>query len=843
MNLLHWFSNTAPLTPHGFCLFWQPGLLWADALSDGAIMLAYFSIPLALLWFVRRRADLPHRWIAVLFVCFIVACGVTHGYGILTLWVPAYRQEAVAKFVTACLSISTAVILWPLIPKLLALPSPTQVSLLNRELMRTVDEQQQTATRLRDSEQRLLQAHQQLQATNETLEQRVAERTAELLQERAALHSAHERLALATDGCGIGIWDWDIANAQMFWDARQAALYGLSGEPVQAGVDLWRRAMHPEDRAAAEQALQDALDDKKPFDIDFRVIWPDETVHHLHGLGRISRDADGRPLRMAGVNWDVTERHAAEAMRVSRDEADRASRAKSDFLATMSHEIRSPLSALLGVLEVLRATQLDPDQGRMVDMAAESGSMLLAVLNDILDFSKIEAGQMTIVPETTLLRRTVSDLVEPHRLSAIKCNLHLDLKIDPAVPDTILIDKLRLRQILGNLVSNAMKFTPVGGVTIEIGQESRVPEDGEAASPMLRFSVRDTGIGMTEDVISRLFRPFTQADGSTTRTYGGTGLGLSISQKLARMQGGSITVNSVPGLGSQFVLRLPLCAAAPAAPVAAPEATAPVAPWHGSARRVLVVDDDPTIRWLTTRKLQKLGLGVEQAVDGAIGLEKVLAEPFDLVLTDCHMPNMDGVALTKAMRASADPAVRNMPIIGLTADVTEAQRVRCAEAGMTHLAIKPLSIEALAMLMQAHLPADETAAKPAKPSRSQAPSTSVFDPQAYLSAFSPGEPEGVAWLSGYLKGTQANCAELARLVALAPDAPGRADSLRSVAHRVAGTSFDTGALRLGHAARALEHARPDEPLDPLLEAVITAFSTTRVAIGNFLMQEPAQTNS
>jgi two-component system sensor histidine kinase EvgS len=372
-----------------------------------------------------------------------------------------------------------------------------------------------------------------------------------------------------------------------------------------------------------------------------------------------------------------------------------------------------------------------------------------------------------------------------------------------------------------------MKFTPVGGVTIEVG------EDREAETPMLRISVRDTGIGMTEEVLGRLFRPFTQADGSTTRTYGGTGLGLSISQKLARMQGGSITVSSVPGLGSQFVLRLPLHISLPEKPPAAPEAVVAAAEWHGSGYRVLVVDDDPTIRWLTTRKLQKLGLGVDQAVDGAAGLEKVLGQHFDLVLTDCHMPNMDGVALTKAMRSAADLAVRCMPVLGVTADITEAQRKRCAEAGMTCLAIKPLGLETLAKLMRSHLPGD-TGASPehAEPGAAAPPLT--FNQQAYFSVFSPGDPEGMAWLSGYLEGTQTNCAELARLMALAPDAPGRPEALRSVAHRVAGTSFDTGAIRLAQAARALENAPPDSSLDAHLNAVIAAFSSTRTAITAFL---------
>jgi CheY-like chemotaxis protein len=198
------------------------------------------------------------------------------------------------------------------------------------------------------------------------------------------------------------------------------------------------------------------------------------------------------------------------------------------------------------------------------------------------------------------------------------------------------------------------------------------------------------------------------------------------------------------------------------------------------------------------------------------------------------------VALTKAMRAAADAAVRRIPVLGLTADVTEAQRVRCAEAGMTHLAIKPLTIYSLATLMRSHLPAAVAAAPPAEARPVQAPTGLPFNDQAYLSVFRPGEPDGAAWLTGYLQGAQAACAELTRLAALAPESPGRADTLRSVAHRLAGTSFDSGAMLLGHAARALENARHDEGLDAHLQAVLASLRTTQLAIGAFLQtNEPS----
>jgi two-component system sensor histidine kinase EvgS len=518
----------------------------------------------------------------------------------------------------------------------------------------------------------------------------------------------------------------------------------------------------------------------------------------------------------------------AESMRLAREEAERATRAKSEFLARMSHEIRSPMSGLLGVLELLRGTALDDQQSRMAAMVHNSASVLLAVLNDILDFSKIEAGAMSILAEPFDLPELVADLVQPLSVAAKHENLLVTSTIEDRVPRFVLTDKLRLRQILGNLLSNAMKFTASGAITVRIDLL-----DADKPS-RLRFRVRDSGIGMSEEVLSRLFAPFMQADGSTTRNFGGTGLGLCISRQLTLLLGGHLAVTSEPGVGSEFTLLLPTppCSQEVAAQPAASAGPPRVSP---CGKRVLVVDDDATIRWLSLRQLETLGFVADSAEDGEIGLRKFASGSYDLVLTDCHMPRMDGVALTRALRSGTDEAGRIVPIIGLTADVTEGQRMLCHEAGMTELAIKPLTVERLSNLLQRHLEAAEGELQP--PLDAPDLRDIAFDDQIFLSIFDQGDPAGAAWITDWLDTARRDVEELAALLAVAAgEDPPRA-AIRDVAHRLAGSASSAGAMLLSRAARALELGAgdPDMPvLPPLHQSLRRELGAAFVAISAFL---------
>jgi signal transduction histidine kinase/DNA-binding response OmpR family regulator len=508
---------------------------------------------------------------------------------------------------------------------------------------------------------------------------------------------------------------------------------------------------------------------------------------------------------------DITQRKLDEAvLRASRDEANRATSAKSAFLATMSHEIRSPLSGLLGVLELLHATRLDTEQSRMAEMIRNSGQMLLAVLNDILDFSKIEAGALAIAPEPTALHALLAEMVQPHVAAGRHKGVAVTLTIDPAVPAHVTTDPLRVRQIVGNLLSNAMKFTAAGSVTVLAGL---VPE---ADLPLLRIAVDDSGIGMSAEALARLFQPFMQADSSTTRQFGGTGLGLSISHKLAALLGGELSASSTLGTGSSFSLTLPCQAcAAPAATITprAPSAT------PASGQLVLLVDDDPTNRWLAERQLQQLGFTVDVAEDGEAGLAAALASSYDLVVTDLHMPRRDGISLAQALRSADDAARRDVPIIGLTADTTAEQRAGCEAAGMTAVAIKPLAAAQLAELLAGILAWPTSSAAQAVPVLQAVP----FDSQIFLALFDRDDAEGAAWLRRYLDTAREQVLELKSL---------QAASLAQAAHRLAGASFSVGAMKLGAAARALELSA-DAPARAAA-AVQAEFAAAASAITDFL---------
>jgi light-regulated signal transduction histidine kinase (bacteriophytochrome)/ActR/RegA family two-component response regulator len=520
--------------------------------------------------------------------------------------------------------------------------------------------------------------------------------------------------------------------------------------------------------------------------------------------------------RLAGLAYE---------MRLERDAAAQATRAKTEFLATMSHEIRSPMSGLLGVLEILRKTDLSDEQAAMATMIHKSATLLLSVLNDILDFSKIEAGALTVLLEPHELRGLLDDLVQPLQMTAAHKGLGLQTYIAPDVPMWIMTDALRLRQILNNLLCNAIKFTANGEISLTVRLFDA------AGLPTLRFSVRDSGIGMSEAVVERLFSPFMQAEGSTTRRFGGTGLGLAISRKLAKLMLGELSVTSEYGVGSDFVLTVPLV------PTGEADATEPLEglPPTGSlapGRSILVVDDDPTIRWLTRRQLEHLGCVVDVAEDGEIGLQKLGDGTFDLLLTDCHMPRMDGVALTRAVRALAGPALRAIPIIGLTADVTEAQRQSCLSSGMSELVIKPLTVDRMEHLLLSHL-RGRTAPAPTIAAESVLRKV-AFDDQIYLSIFPIGDVSGVTWLRGYQDSAADDCSLLRSLC----ERPGLArEDIRLVAHRLAGASFSVGAMLLGDAARALEQAAlTEEPktLNALLSALIAAHDVMLAAMAAFL---------
>ena len=612
-------------------------------------------------------------------------------------------------------------------------------------------------------------------------------------------------------------------------------LTGYRAEEVK-GETIPNRMFLPDEMALIAGQLTSALDRTVPADTRLIPVMIEQGMPpqewtivrkdggHVPVLLATSamRDESGKNVGYLAVATDLTQiKQLEKKLRASETAARDANIAKGSFLAAMSHEIRTPMIGVTGMLEVLSHSELDTEQRRTIHVIQQSAASLLQIIGDILDFSKVDAGRLELAPTTIDLAKLLQSTAANFTGSASSKGLLLRCDIDERVAPAYIADGLRLRQILSNFLSNAIKFTENGFVEVALEWKGR-----EQDLDQLVFRITDTGIGVTPEQQAKLFQPFSQAEGSTTRRFGGTGLGLVISRRLADMMGGDVSMDSTPGAGTTLRLALSL----PRGQVAdiepdrfqpgqpgsfVPRPLPGIAQAEAERSLILIVDDHPTNRLVVARQLALAGYASESADDGQLGLEKWRSGRYALVLSDVHMPVMDGYQMARALREEEQRGGKpRTPMVALTAAALKGEAERCLASGMDDYLAKPVSIPVLAACLQKWLPHTKTAAGTVGTGMTAIASASsqVILPQlqapptpldrSVLNELTGGvASETRALLDDFITSTNGDLQELRQ----AREAGDTAQLARQ-AHKIKGAARLIGASELAHAAAELELA-------------------------------------
>jgi PAS domain S-box-containing protein len=648
------------------------------------------------------------------------------------------------------------------------------------------------------------------------------------------LQKSRERYMLAVKGSRDGIWDWDIEKNQAFFSVRLKEMLGYNERDLSDSFDSLISLIHPEEKSVFEKFLESYLHgETEEFSIEFRCRNKGGNYGWYQARGLALRDGDGRPYRMAGSLTDITARRDAEReiertlleleqvidelhsandrAEELRKSAEKANVAKSEFLANMSHEIRTPMNGVVGMVDLLLKTPLNEDQKRYAEVVKTSSEKLLAIINDILDFSKIEANRLELENVDFELLPIVTEVVDLFSLAASEKKIELKVEVANEIPKMLVGDPNRLRQVLLNLIGNAVKFTETGSVTIGV-----TCEDRQKKKAVIRFAVVDTGVGIPEEARKSLFSAFTQVDGSITRKFGGTGLGLAISRQLVELMGGHLDFSSKVGVGSEFFFSIPF----KITQKKKEEITEEVVPQRSDlpedrplplpkndstpsdkkVLKALLVEDNETNQIVASTMIENLGFMVEIAGNGVDAVNMMLEKHYDMVFMDCQMPELDGFAATRMIRNSGLENNRRVPIIAMTASALAGDREKCLDAGMNDYLAKPFRIHELEEVIRRwiELNPDDTLANFQGPLPGQVDSE-IFNYSDVLQRMMNNDKLVKTLIRSFINETPSIILKLEKSFS-----EGNLTDAATFAHSIKGSAANIGAEKLSRQARQLE---------------------------------------
>ena len=502
----------------------------------------------------------------------------------------------------------------------------------------------------------------------------------------------NEQLNNAQKISKIGNWDLDLLTNNIYWSDEIYNIFEIDKELFDANYEAFLNAIHPDDLEMVNETYKKSLQTQEPYSIEHRLLMSDGRIKYVKENCKSEFNENGIPNKSSGTIQDITEQKLAELQTIeARKKAEDANKAKSEFLANMSHEIRTPMNAVIGLSEMLNQMNLKNEEKELVEKINSSSKILLGIINDILDYSKIEAGKLQLEEKAFSINNICSSLWVMFEQKIKEKEVKLIIEEDSNLPSLIVSDELRLTQVLTNLISNALKFTQTGEVKVSISLKRKL----DSSTALISFCVKDSGIGITKEQLSKLFVPFSQADSSTTRKYGGTGLGLVITKNIIQALGGDIEINSKKNIGTEVYFELEFL----------------VKSWEKNNEQVcnlnkkkintnkldgieiLLVEDNEINQLVAKLMLEKVGIHVTIANNGKEGVEKYLQNPnlYQLILMDLQMPIMSGYDATKEIRKTN----LNIPIIALTAAAMIEDKQKALEAGMDEHLSKPINKEEL----------------------------------------------------------------------------------------------------------------------------------------------------